>query len=360
MMNRERQILQDINQEYGRIIKFSETDEVSSLDFQDVEEQIQVPARIEGRYRQQTVVTKRLAQVATYASLSELLADKKKVNRLIDDDSWTMDDMPSDVLARHEAWCDQDGMTRESSIREELHKIAGISVDRMSAKQACPDCPSDTQYACRTSGWSRELYRYPLIQVEDEVTEQIYEVPLDTALYIDLHPTGLHYGSKPTFDSRGFMTAYYCATLAGSAVSGEYVRRATNNTIEPQANQLKIIPGRVKMEDVIVYIGGWQENGINTYMEDFTAEKIAVLLQDAAMKRHAERVSEVDYNQIFHTIRRELGQRGLALAFRYKYMGMGESDAEFSILNSADKIKGVARSIDAYEALIELKDELGI
>jgi hypothetical protein len=357
MMNRERQMLQDINREYDRIIKFSDGDEVGVLDFQEVKQQIQVPARVEGRYRQQTVVTKRLAQVATYASLPELFADKKKDSRL-SDDSWTMDDMPSDVLARHEAWSNQEGIPSESAIREELHKIADTPVNRMLAKQACPDCPSDTKYACRTSGWSRELYRYPLIQVEDEATGQVYEVPLDTALYVDLHPTSLHYGPKPRFVSRGFMTSYYCADLAGDTVSSEYVRRATDGTIEPRTNQLKIVSAGVEMANVIVYLGGWQENGINTYMKDFTAESVAVSLQDVSMTRHAERVSEVDYNQMFRTLRRELGERGLALAFRYKYMGMGESDAEFSVLGSANEVKGSVRSIDAYEALIELNSEL--
>lgn len=356
-MNRERQVLQDINKEYGRIIKFSEGDEVSTLDFEDVKQQIQVPARIEGRYREQTVVTKRLAQMATYATLSELLADKKKDSRA-SDDSWTIDDMPSDVLTRHEVWCSQDTIPSESAVRQELHKIAGMPVDRISAKQACPDCQSDTRYACRTSGWSRELYRYPLIQVEDEANGQIYEVPLDTALYIDLHPAGLEYGSKPRFDSNGFMTAYYCAALTGDTVSSEYVKQVTDGTIEPQSDQLKIVPAGVEMANVIVYMGGWQENGLNTYMKDFTAEDVATSLQDAAMKCHIERVSEVNYNQMFHTLRHDLGQRGLALAFRNKYVGMGDSEAEFTILDSANEVKGGVQSIDAYEALVELNDKL--
>lgn len=357
-MNRERQMLQDINREYGRIIKFLTTDEVSTLDFQKVEQQIQVPARIEGHYRQKTIITERLAQVATYACLPELFADKKKSSRSDSDNSWTIDDMPDDVLERHAAWSGQDDVPSEVTVRDALHKEAAASVDRMTAKQVCPDCSSDTQWACRTSGWSRELYRFPLIKVRDMSSSQIYEVPFDVALYVDQHPEHLEYGSRVKFDRGGSMSAYYCAALSGDTVSGDYVRLATNSVIDPRSEQLEIIPGGVAMSDIIVYMGGWQENGFNTYMDRYTPKKIARRLQDAAMKQHAERISDVNYNELFDALRRKLGAHGLSLAFRYAYTGMGESDAEFRVLDSKNETLGFVRSIDAYEALTKLNDEI--
>lgn len=357
-MNRERQILQDINKEHSRMIKFSETEAVSTLEPREVEQQVEIPARIEGRFRKQTITVNQLAQVATYASLSELLADKSERTNGYYDDSWTMDDMPEDVLERHAAWCEQDGIPSALAVRDALHSEAFAEVDRMTARQNCPDCPSETRYACRTSGWSRELYRYPLIQVKDMSSRQVYEVPLDTALYVEQNPECLQYGSRPRFDKGGSMSAYYCAALSGDTVSGDYVRLATNGMIDPQSELLEIVPSSVAMSDIIVYMGGWQENGINTYMDEYTPKKVARCLQDTAMKQHAERISERDYNQLFQTLRRELGVRGMSLAFRYKYMGMGDSDAEFQVLDSKNQTRGSVRSIDAYEALTELNDKI--
>ena len=165
-MKRERQILQDINKEHSRIIQFSETEAVSRLELHEVERQVQVPARIEGRFHQKAIVINHLAQIATYASLSEFFADKSEQTNGYYDDSWTMDDMPDDVLERHAAWCGQDGVPSGVAVRGALSKEAAASVDRMVAKQACPDCSAGMQWACRTSGMSRELYRYPLYSGE--------------------------------------------------------------------------------------------------------------------------------------------------------------------------------------------------
>ncbi|MFI5212644.1 MAG: hypothetical protein ACHQTE_01660 [Candidatus Saccharimonadales bacterium] len=358
MMNRERQILQDINKEDSRIIKFSETEAVSRLEFNKEELQVEVPARIEGRSHQKTIVVKHLAQIATYASLSEFFADKPEQTDSYYDTRWTTSDMPDDVLERHAAWSGQDNVPTEVAVRDVLHKEATATLDRMTEKHVCLDCSAGTQWACRTSGWSRELYRYPLIQVKDITSGQIYEVPFDVALYVDQHPERLQYGSRARFDKDGSMSAYYCAALSGDTVSGDYIRLATNSAIDPQAEQLEIIPSGVAMSDIVVYMGGWQENGFNTYMDSYTPEKVARCLQDAAMKQHAERVSDLNYNELFDALRRKLGTRGLSLAFRYVYMGMGDSDAEFRVLDSKNETLSSLHSIDAYEALIELNDKI--
>lgn len=357
-MNRERQVLQDIDKEHSRIIQFSETEAVNRLKLHKVERQVEVPARREGHFHQKAVVINHLAQIATYASLSEFFADKPKQTNGYYDDSWMIDDMPDDVLERHAAWCGQDGVPGEAAVRSTLHKEAAASVDRMTAKQACPDCSAGTQWACRTSGRARELYRYPLIQVRDMSSSQIYEVPLDVALYVDQHPECLQYGSRAKFDKGGSMSAYYCAALSGDTVSGDYVRLATNSAINPQSEQLEIVPSAVAMSDIIVYMGGWQENGFNTYMDSYTPKKVARHLQDTAMKRHAERISDLNYNELFDTLRCKLGARGMSLAFRYVYAGMGDSDAEFRVLDSKNETLGSVKSIDAYEALTKLNDEI--
>ena len=358
-MNRERQVLQDINRHYGEMIEFSQTDDVNALEFRDVKKIIEVPARIEGRFRKEKVTVKELARVATYASLSDYFANKKESSGgHYYSDPWTIDDMPEDVLERYAIWHEQADVPSDHEIRVVLHEEAGKSVDRMTAVQECPDCLSQTRYACRTSGWSRELYRYPLIQVRDMNSSQVYDVPLDVALYVDQQPQSLRYGPQPRFSESGFMSAYYQATLTGDRVSGDYVRRVTNNRIDPQSESLEILPGAVGMSDIVVYLGGWQENGINTYMDNHTAREIVQKLQDTAARRHAERVTNVNYNELFDSLRQKLGSRGLSLAFRYVYEGMGESSAEFSVLNGECAARGSVRSIDAYEALTELSDKL--
>lgn len=356
-MKRERQILQDVDRTYGLTMRFSENDEVSVLEEQNVQHDIEVPSRIEGRMRQKTVTVKKMAQTATYDNLDELFQYHKTNQNRHRDEAITVEQLPSDVVDSHDTWAEQDNVPTETDVRQALRDTANTDVNRLTATSQCPDCPRETAYACRTSGWARELYRYPLMKVMDVVSQQVYEVPLDAALYADLHPKGLRYGSTPQLSENEFISSYFAASLAGDTLSNEYVKRATNDTIQPEG-ECRIMPSSVAMEDIKVYMGGWQENGFNTYMDAYTAQKVADKLQQAVMTQHAERVLRTDYNEKFHKVKSELGKHGLALAFHYSYAGMGESDAVFMALENDNNARRpfFASSIDAYDALDQLHD----
>lgn len=359
-MNREHQVLQDINKEYNAYLKFSPGEEVSVLESRKAKRQIEVPGRVEGRFRKQAVVEERLAEVATYACLSDFYADKKVQAPGYDPDaeSWSLEDMPEDVIEKYEAWTEQVGAPDGAEFSEAIRSKAALPIDRMAATQPCPDCHRGTKYACRTSGYAQELYHYPLIQAKDERNGEVYEVPLDAALYAALQPEELVCVPEPEFSGGGFMSARYTARLTGDTLSDEYVRRATNGAVNLEAAHLKILPGAVGLKDVVVYLGGWQENGINTYVKHLAADEIIDQLQAEAAKQYAERVTDTNYNHIFTTLRHDLGKRGMSLAFWYKYMGMGDSDAVFSVVDEANEIRGSVRSIDAYEALTELQAKI--
>ncbi|HET8884348.1 MAG TPA: hypothetical protein VFM68_02660 [Candidatus Saccharimonadales bacterium] len=370
---RERPIVQDLNKMYDDgVVRFSldDSDEVTQLKNQKRTITVERPGRVEGRPRKHQATVSVLAETAVYQSLAELHHDKptKPTNNY---QKWTIEDVPVDVVAKYQEWINDADNYSVEKLQDAAHQLAAQPVDRLTATMPCPDCSRSTMgiggpYACRRSGYAKEIYKYPLIRVQDDTTNEIHEVPMDVALYIDTQESGVAYQIDTDIDYHGILSAKRTLALTGNSLSAEYVQQATNGAVQPKSTSLTILPDVVRMQDTGIVINSWKEKEDSLslrlqtiHTEHLNPKEHIEAMQDKLAIAQTERVTDIDYNKMFTVVRRKLGERGLALAFQYVYEGMGESAAKFDAMKDSKQLHGEGSyDIDAYEALAELYDKV--
>lgn len=367
--HRERQITQDLERASGTYVEFALDGTVRSLKQQDVEVEVKIPSRVEGRFRTTTMKQQQLGEVATYQTLGNLLyGERQRVNSVATKGNWTMDDIPADVQATYRTWAEQHEVTLATKLHEAAEDVLKTPVDRLTATQLCPSCHSaDHRYACRTSGWATELYSYPLMRVQDMVTDEVYEVPFDAALYVSEHPLQQVISTEEKIGSDGKLSAIRYVGVRGDTLSAQYVARATDGRIQPKSQVVSIAPDGAHLQSIRIALDDWAEDGAKKdpfgatrNKKDLSAPQIVETLQTMAVREYAERVTDVNYNTILQSVRQALGAKGLTLAFYWHYAGMGENDPSYQAL-TANRV-GVRSwtGLDAHETLIRVARDLNV
>lgn len=352
-MKRERQKLQYFNRwDNDEVIAFApDSEAIEVLKMSNFKETITVPGRREGWLHSREIAVRKLAAVAWFESFDEFSAASRSQVYHDMADTWVLEEMPDAVQSAYAAWINSDLLPSDANVRQVLHEIAVEPTDRMTATGDCSHCPNDERYACYTSGWSRQLYRYPLVRVKAAGAHQVYEVPLDSALLVDCHPESLVYQARPKFSVDGRMSADFIAEINVGVVSSDYISTATDGKILPQEDTFEVINGgRFEM-----CIAEWSEEGGSAAAQKVDPRSLAGEFQDVIMMAHVERVSDVNYNTVLADISHKLGRHGLTLALQSTTQ-FGEPSSRCMILTDSHSVLGdPAEDGDMYGALEKMK-----
>lgn len=316
--------------------------------------EVELPTRVADRTRRVQQTVARIALGDSFDDISAAFTTSRHaaVQSSLYDSSWTLEDVPAEVQADYHEWVAQAPLPPREDIIQAAQQVSAGRHNRLEATEECPHCSDETSgYACRVSGWTRQIYSYPLLRARDTASGDIYEVPLDIALLISQQPDCLQYGATPHFSGKGFVSADYSAVVANSqTISADYAIAALDGTISPQSDQLELLPSGVSPAATRLTLGEWRENKLRVYTTPTSAHDILSQLQNRLNQFYGTRVSQEDYNAKLVSLRQKLAQHGLKMAFTWKYMGMGESDAVFSVLDSNQRVGLPIMSGDAYMA----------
>jgi hypothetical protein len=323
---------------------------VGRLDKEEVEVTVRLPSRIEGRECLKRKTISRLGEVALFADLAGCLADQKKVVFArapfgFEDTDWTLEDMPEATLKEYQDWCERPSIDIEA-LRCAASEQAAPWKNRQEKLCLCKDCESSNpnyQYACRTCGYSRELYAYPIVRYRDG--EAIYDVPMDAAAIVQLQPEYLSLKVRPFFNKSGMMMAERVLQFDARALPNGYIPHTDSES------ELRIDPAEDLARPLEIVIERWTEAEERRRMSENARARIhgpdayAVTrgflqspescmraIQTQIMQRlyHERRDSEQSGLRL-DELRRKVGERALELAYEYSSAGMGESDAKFML-----------------------------
>lgn len=368
-MDRQRQIPQDFMTQSSTLAAFALDGTVRALRVQEVDVEVRTPSRVEGRFRTDTIKQKQLGEVAVYQSYPDLLNGERETRLGQPASGWTIDDIPADVRSECDAWAQAREAAIVPGLQAAAREMLQTPVDRMTATEPCPHCRhGEPRYACRSSGWSREVYSYPLMRLRDDATNEVFEVPFDAALYIDEHTPAQAVTAVQTVDANGRLSAALELGLMSSGVSAAYVARATNGRMQPQSSILSVTLDGQYMRNMRRALDRWQEPSAQQSpgMPAFTkllkgspsGREMIEELQAAAVRAYTERFTDIDYNQLFHSVRQKLGAKGLLLAFNWHYQGMGENEASYQILTPQYRCVDSRSGMDPFEALTKLSEKI--
>lgn len=317
---------------------------VGELAKKDVKVNVKLPSRIEGQERIGTTLQSRLAEIAVHASLADYLVGKPSnvSEGLPRSNTWRLKDMPAETLSAYETW-------RSTAKTLDLNGICEVAATKVASKEdrstkgvSCPNCiNSDGQYACYTCGYAKEMYAYPLARYHDE--DDTYDAPVDVADMIRLNPKALTYKTEWEIDDNGLMSATQKIVFNAQTIPKEYV------TGEKSDEVLTVDPVDDLHKNVEFVVDRWAEDKKldenkrkrilrrEETLISYTSESYLESLQNSvALHRYRERKDGKDYNTIIKKLHEEVGRRGLELAFEYKYMGMGDSEARFMLAKRVD------------------------
>lgn len=335
------------------MLQFSADSEmVHVLEDNFAEEIVIAPGRREGWQHVRKEKVGRLAVAASFASIEDLPEEERprRYDLSASDTSWTIEEMPEDVQERFFAWRDSDAFPTEYEVRHALHETAQTPMDRMTETVECPHCPKDPRYACYTSGYSRKLYKFPLVQVRGVDSADAYELPLDAAMLVECKPEAFAYETVPYFSREGQLSARRIAEIDTSSLPAEYIVAVSGGAITPRGSEYQVYPKRGDDNRFAICTTEWFEKTGPVPSIPFAAHSIVDELQKKITMQHIERVVEPDYNEMFDATRSELGRLGLTLAFRIKY-AFGEYDSEFVALDEKRQFVATVEDYDAFAAI---------
>jgi hypothetical protein len=367
IMERHRQITQTIDKAvYRSEFVFLPDGTVAPLEATSEMIEKQLPSRVKGVPRIVAVEQERFTAQNRYETLDSLLEVESSYSSMRtnkQESSWELKHIPADVLAICREWEGMHMYPAEDEITEAGRNISLERTGQLYETCACPHCPEDTRYACRFSGWSRELYRYPLIEVQDEVDGQIYEVPFDIALYVAMNPEAIKYQVNHEINEYdGMLSARRVIDIRPTTINKDYVVAATDGRHIPVSNEL-VLQHRKPLEQIKFILDDWHEVRPN-YLEskptpEYTASEIIEALQDKTMLAYAERVDETDYNVLLKKIQQEFARRSLGLVFGSEYCGMGDSQMIVGTYNPENRKKRtILAGMDSSELIKNLYQKL--
>lgn len=317
---------------------------VGELMNRDVKVQVELPSRIEGQKRMGEMIQPRLGEVAIHASLADYLRDKpgNTSDRLPYKNTWRLKDMPDETLAAYDAWCHSVQPLDINAICEAAATKVVSDDDRLKQSVPCPNCiHSDGQYACYSCGYAREVYAYPLARYHDN--EAVYDIPVDIAAMIQMDPKALSHKTEWEIDDNGLMSATQQIVFDAQTIPKEYATGEKGDAV------LTIDPVDDLYKKITFTTDSWAEgkklkstNRHHTLRPNetpttYTPESYLDTLQrNVALHMYREQKDGKNYNAMIMTLQNEVGRRGLELAFEYKYMGMGDSEARFMIAKRVD------------------------
>jgi hypothetical protein len=323
---------------------------VGRLDKKEVDVIVRVPGRIEGREYIRHETISRLGEVALFTDLPGCLADQKQV--VFDrppfgfkDTDWALEDMPDATLEEYQNWCERPSINLES-LRSIATEQAVAWEHRQEKLSLCKDCENSKpnyQYACRTCGYSRELYVYPIVRYRDD--EVAYDVPMDAAAIVQLQPDSLSLKVRPYFNKSGMMIAERVLQFDARELPNGYIPYVSSES------RLRIDPAEDLVRPLEIVIERWIEADERHRMSENararfhgpdeyatargfleSTESCMQAIQTQIMQRlyHERRDSEQSGARL-DELRRKVGGYALELAYEYSAAGMGESDAKFML-----------------------------
>lgn len=325
-MQRRRQITQDIPRAMD--VAFLPDGAVAELEEREKVVITERSSRVEGRALKVPVVKEYLAQAAIYNSLQELMITRRQSRLLAQSEQiWQPEHIPAEAFEACDAW---GGSVVAPSDQELLAASEGIVAqpyDRQNDTIDCPSCPADTKYACHASGWTRELYRYPMIEVRSTVGES-YEIPFDVAAYAVSVPGGVGLETDYRINqSNGELSAERLIKVTKNYVTRDYVKLVTGGEVIPEADKLEFVEAIYVPTDSRIVVDTWTESG-RVYprheKKELDAESAIDVLQKTVAFDCLEKVDGIDHNARFDAVRRALGVRGLGMTFGVEAHGMGD------------------------------------
>lgn len=323
---------------------------VGKLGEKKVDMTVRLPSRIEGQERIKRKTVSRLGEVALFAGLAECLADQRSLRspRLpfgYDNTDWSLDDMPEATLKEYQEWCDRP-LLDIGALRQAASEQATNWSERQDDLYVCHDCVGadpDYKYACRTCGFSRQLFTYPIVRYRDEQTA--YDIPMDAAAIVGLRPESLSLKVRPYFNQAGMMVAERVLQFDAHELPDGYIPGFSSESeliidqAEDLAQPLEIVIERWAeaderhrvSENVQARIHGPDEDAVSRGYYS-SPEGCVQAMQTHIMQRlyHERRDSEQAAEHL-NQLRKKVGEYGLELAYEYSYAGMGESEARLML-----------------------------
>lgn len=319
---------------------------VGELVRRNVNVKVKMPGRVEGRERVGTIVQPRLAEVALHDCLSDYLVNKRGKAQAVATNhrgDWSLKDMPEETLAAYEDWKNNTEQMNLDDVRELAATKVSSQEDRLTQAMPCQSCyNSDRKYACYSCGYAREIYVYPLARYHGD--GETYDVPIDVADIIRLDPTTLGYKTEWEADHNGLMSATKSIVFDAHTIPKEYVTGVKSDemlTIDPVDDLSRNVEFVVDKWAEDEKVKSNQNNRMlrrEEVLESYDPASYLQALQNrVAVHSYGEIKDGKDYNALLTGLHKELGKRGLELAYEVKYMGMGDSEGRFYQVNRVGK-----------------------
>ncbi len=286
---------------------------------------------------------KHLAQTALYESVSDYLAvhnkrlakAAKKYQNYDNDKSWSLEDMPDDVIERYEKWKNSLEVPDEGEIVAAAHEMTADDQTALEATVGCPDCrQTENKYACYSCGYARAYYKYPLVRLVSDDGNR--DVPFDVAKFIANDPSALTFEVRTKFDYRGEMSAEQVAILHSNKLSGAYTGLDPDDVQIEKADDLN--------KEMVFTVATWQEKKPKNLDPVKLTPKsppdlIAAIQDHAAVRVVREQIDmprdQKVYEEFMEKIKK-IGKGTMVVVFRGRYMGMGESEVQMFLSAKPD------------------------
>jgi len=344
---------------------------VGVLAEQSVEVTEMRPTRVEGRSRSYSYATKRLTQVALYDSLSEYVVGRREHDQPSRyqpwTDSWTLEDIPRDVVAEFEVWRDDYSGPTIDQLVEAAISLQASGAELEADKYDCRHCGGRDDYACYICGRARQLFKYPLVRLATE--SGCHDVPFDVASVIANNPKSLEIRTAYRINSQQKLEAQRSLAVNMDMADLSYIPELGGGTAWLHGSDRLPASVELVLETWLEDKGANQATGslgarrlLHGRQPQTPEEYIESLQYYVAQDIAQERLEDAQvYEDEYQDLLQAAGRYGLFLTFQYKYMGMGETDARFSLssLNSNyQPLRVLSHSIDARHAISDARRSL--
>jgi rubrerythrin len=312
-----------------------------------------------------------LAQTALFDSASDYLAAyNKKLAKTArtyqnygEGSSYSIDDMPDEVIAEFEKWKESLDTPGIDDVREAACVLMATSETAQEATITCPDCKggkSEPQYACRSCGYAGAYYKYPLVRLKKEGEDSYRDVPFDVARLVVSDPDAFTFEVRTRFDWEGKMGAEQVAILHPNKISGAYMGENENDFHIEEADALNT--------EIEFEIAAWREKGFRKEQPmKLTPKEPHALIE--AMQHHAstrvvrEQTDMPGYQEMYVEFMKKiqkLGKGAMVVVFRGRYIGMGESEVEMFVSEKPDDPLAFREVWSSSEVKWLIKDVMGV
>lgn len=299
-----------------------------------------------------------LAETALHDSIQDYLASapRPEIPRY-NEKEWSVEDFPDDVQDAFHEWRDSLKFSIDDLSDAASGMQAGIEALRTETVN-CPDCSSDAKYACHRSAWSREMYRYPMVNFSHEGEDIM--VALDIAGVAALNPNALRYEEQiQALGKQQRLNALRYLVFDITQIPASYIGASGGGMLQVnRSDKLR--------ENIRMWVSEWNEQGSEgtprrMHREPFdnrqqgTASEYVDALQFQLAKDICEVPETERYDEMLSDIQIQLGKRGLVATYEHSYDGMGESSPKLRALKKSDDHylgdSYIASSISAADCL---------